>query len=105
MSERCASVAVEVDLVETVLVDAVFFDLRLFLVLYGLAAGARLIGAVGVGRGVSGRGVVLLLQRLCVGTRLAETARSRRAAARRRNNIYCTPMGLAAFPAEWRSRR
>jgi hypothetical protein len=91
--------------VDAILVDAVLdevleedFDVLRFLVLKGLAIGARLIVPSALVEGVGeGCFVFVAAVSIALDTTPAETARSRSAVARHRNNIYCTLIGLTSL--------
>ena len=98
---------VEVDRVDDSFEEVIFeecFDLWPLVVLKGFAMGARLGSPVGLAAlfvevfaGFAAGCFLVAAVSIAYDVRPAVTARKRSAAARRRNNIYCTPMGFAAL--------
>ena len=91
---------VDVDLVATDRFDATLEeDLRplLVLVLKGFAMGARLIVPSDFTKGFAGGRFLEVAIGVAREAALPEMARKRRAAVRRRSNIYCTSVGLATL--------
>jgi hypothetical protein len=91
---------VGVDLVATDRFDATLEeDLRplLVLVLKGFAMGARLIVPSDFTKGFAGGRFLEVAIGVAREAALPEMARKRRAAVRRRSNIYCTSVGLATL--------
>jgi hypothetical protein len=89
---------VGVDLVATDRFDATLEeDLRPLLVLKGFAMGARLIVPSDFTKGFAGGCFLEVAIGVAREAALPEMARKRRAAVRRRSNIYCTSVGLATL--------